>query len=62
MPDARAEHYRKQAEDCRLQAERSKQIDHKQSWLRLAAQWLHMAEEIDPTAKSEPQPQTKAKP
>jgi hypothetical protein len=54
MPAKRAEHYRKQAEDCRLQAERSSHIDHKESWLRLAAHWLHMAEEIDPTAKPDP--------
>ena len=46
---ARAEHYRKQAEDCLLQAERSKYEDHKAAWLKLAAQWLGMAEDAEKT-------------
>lgn len=56
MAQTRAAHYRQQAEQCRLEAERSKHGEHKEAWLKLAAQWLHMAEEIDPTTRSEPQP------
>jgi hypothetical protein len=47
MTNARADHYRRQANECRAQAERSRYIDHKESWLKLAVQWLHMAEEIE---------------
>src|SRR3954449_8971957 len=47
-----AEHYRKQAEDCLLQAEKSKHLDHKASWLKLSKQWLEMAEEADKTDRS----------
>jgi hypothetical protein len=56
MVNARTDHYRKQAEDCRLQAERSKHIDPKESWMKLAAQWLHMAEEVDPAIRQPTQP------
>jgi hypothetical protein len=45
MSNSRADHYRPQADYCRLQAERSKHIDHNESWMKLAAQWLQMAEE-----------------
>jgi hypothetical protein len=47
-----AEHYRKQAKDCLFEAEKSKHLDHKASWLKLSKQWLEMAEEADKTDRS----------
>ena len=47
MPHTRAAHYRQQAEECRLQAERTKGEDDKASWLKIAAQWQRMAEDAD---------------
>ena len=44
MTETDAERYRKQAEECRKLAERSaNQFDHK-SWLRLADDWIKLAE------------------
>lgn len=63
MANSRADHYRRQAEDCRLQAEKSKLDGDKASWLKLAAQWQRMAEEADPASSQQAQqPQAKAKP
>jgi hypothetical protein len=56
MANSRADRYRQQAEESRLQAERSKHMAHKEASLKLAAQWLHIAEEIHPTTRPEAQP------
>ena len=55
MTDTNAERYRKQAEECRKLAEMSaKQVDEK-SWLRLADDWIKLAEADEETrAKSLP--------
>jgi hypothetical protein len=36
--------FRKQAEECRKQAERSVNVLDKDAWLRLAADWIRLAE------------------
>jgi hypothetical protein len=48
----RADQYRREAAQCREQAERSKREEDKASWLKLAAQWQRMAEEADPSIRS----------
>ena len=55
MTDTNAERYRKQAEECRKLAEMSaNQVDEK-SWLRLADDWIKLAEADEETrAKSLP--------
>jgi hypothetical protein len=55
----RVYHYRKQAEECRLQAGKSKHHDHRESWLKLAAQWQRLAEEVERDGQQAHQPQTK---
>jgi hypothetical protein len=48
----RADQYRREAIQCREQAERSNREEDKASWLKLAAQWQGMAEEADPSIRS----------
>jgi hypothetical protein len=43
--------YRKNAEDCRQQAERSKLPGDRAAWLRLAEQWLKLAQDAEPNNK-----------
>ena len=40
--------YRKNTEDCRQQAERSKLPTDKAAWLKLAEQWQTLAEQTEP--------------
>jgi hypothetical protein len=56
------DHYREQAENCRLEAEKSKYDDHKISWLKLAAQWQRLAEEAGSRRQQAEQSQPKEKP
>jgi hypothetical protein len=48
MPLHRTAYYRQQAHECRMQAEKAKiGEDVKNAWLKLAAQWRDMADEVD---------------
>jgi hypothetical protein len=42
-----ADEYRKKADECREQAERSISPIDKSAWLRIAEQWLKLAQETD---------------
>jgi hypothetical protein len=44
VPKRRADHYLKQAEECRDQAARALRDADRASWLKLAAKWQLMAE------------------
>jgi hypothetical protein len=44
MTETDAERYRRQAEECRKLAERSANQFDKNSWLRLADDWIDLAE------------------
>jgi hypothetical protein len=47
MTETDADRFRKEAEECRRLAERSvSQID-KEAWLRLAADWIRLAENAE---------------
>jgi hypothetical protein len=59
MLHSRADHYRQQAEECRLQAARAKRDGDRESWLHLAAKWQRMAEDAAPVSQQAQQPQTK---
>ena len=61
IADARANEYRRRAEQCRLQAENARLEEHQESWLKLAAKWLQMAEETDATGQLAHQPQGKTR-
>jgi hypothetical protein len=39
-----ADEYRKQAADCREQSGRAPNQQHKENWLKIAAQWQNLAE------------------
>jgi hypothetical protein len=45
VPKRKADHYLKQAEECREQAARALRDADRQSWLKLALKWQLMAEE-----------------
>ncbi|MCK1744850.1 hypothetical protein IVA80_29565 [Bradyrhizobium sp. 139] len=40
-----AERFRAEAEECRLQAAEALKPEDKEAWLRLAADWIKLAEE-----------------
>jgi gluconate kinase len=44
VPKRKADHYLKQAEECREQAARALRDEDRASWLKLAAKWQRMAE------------------
>jgi gluconate kinase len=44
VPKRKADHYLKQAEECRDQAARALRDEDRESWLKLAAKWQRMAE------------------
>lgn len=59
--ETRARKFRREAEECRSQAERALSNDGKVRWLKIAAHWQYMAESIaDPVSQQAQQPQTKA--
>jgi hypothetical protein len=43
----RAEAYRNNADQCQRLAERSLRPEHRECWLKIAEQWLKMADEVD---------------
>ena len=47
MTDTDADRFRKEAEKCRKQAERSVSQLEKEYWLRLAADWIKLAENAE---------------
>ena len=54
--------YRKNAEDCRQQAEMSKSLTDKAAWLKLAEQWLKLAEQAEPRKNGATNPARTGKP
>jgi hypothetical protein len=48
----RAEEYRKQAEECRVQAALSLNEADKAAWLRMADEWLKLAASVDATTSN----------
>jgi hypothetical protein len=63
VPKRRVEHFLKQAEECRAQAERALREEDRESWLKLAAKWQSMADGTHQPAQQaqQPQPQPKRK-
>ena len=59
MPKRKADHYLKQAEECRDQAARALRDEDRESWLKLAAKWHRMAEGTHHPAQQAQQPQPK---
>jgi hypothetical protein len=47
MSEVEADRYRKQAEECRLQAEKAVSPLDKEAWLRVARDWIKLAQSID---------------
>jgi hypothetical protein len=47
MSDSDADRFRKQAEECRLQAEKAVSPLDKEAWLRVAAEWIKLAQSAD---------------
>ena len=43
-------YYRRQAEECREQADRSRRAEDKAAWLRIAGEWLKLAQGVDQPA------------
>jgi hypothetical protein len=43
----RADQFRQNVEECRLQAERAHNPIDKEAWLKIAEHWLQMAQEAD---------------
>jgi hypothetical protein len=49
MIETDADRFRKQAEECRQLAARAINEVDKQAWLRLAADWIKLAQEVEGT-------------
>jgi len=47
MPNNDADRFRKQAQECVEQAERSISPLDKETWLRVAAEWMKLAQSVD---------------
>jgi hypothetical protein len=47
MSNEDADRFRRQAEECRQQAERAKSPLNKEAWLRVAAEWIKLAQAAD---------------
>ena len=47
MSKTDAERFRKQADECRQQAEQAKNPNDKERWLALAGEWIKMAQEAE---------------
>jgi hypothetical protein len=56
VPKRKADHYLKEAEECREQAARALRDADRQSWLKLAAKWQLMAEGTHRPAQQAQQP------
>jgi gluconate kinase len=57
VPKRKADHYLKQAEECRDQAARALRDEDRENWLKLAAKWQLMAEGTHQPAQQAQQPQ-----
>ena len=57
MAKIRVDQYLQQAEECRLQAEKTKFEGDKAAWLKIAANRQRLAEEADPMGQQAQQPQ-----
>jgi gluconate kinase len=57
VPKRKADHYLKQAEECREQAARALRDEDRDNWLKLAAKWRCMADETHRPAQQAQQPQ-----
>jgi hypothetical protein len=58
VAESKAEGYRRMADECRVQAEKSARPEDKASWLSIAAQWQLLAESVDSKPSRNPQPKT----
>jgi hypothetical protein len=58
MPDSRADQCRQNAEECRRQANSSPKPNDKFTWLKMAADWLKLAETLDASEKKKRKPQS----
>jgi hypothetical protein len=47
MSDDDADRFRRQAQECVQQAERSISPLDKETWLRVAAEWMRLAQSVD---------------
>jgi hypothetical protein len=47
MAETDAERFRQEAEECRALAASAKKVPDKEAWLRLAADWIKLAETAD---------------
>jgi hypothetical protein len=47
MADTDAKQFRKEAEECRLLAEKATSPQDRDEWLRLAAEWTKLAQEAE---------------
>jgi len=47
MTEIDAERFRKEAEECRQQAEKTVDPIDKEAWLKLAADWMRLAQDAD---------------
>jgi hypothetical protein len=52
----RVDDYRRNAEECRQQAKKAHREEDKVAWLKMAGDWLRLAENFDPTAKQPEKP------
>jgi hypothetical protein len=57
VPKRKADHYLKQAEECREQAARALRDEDRDSWLKLAAKWQRMADGTHQPTQQAQQPQ-----
>jgi hypothetical protein len=48
MPESNSERFRREAEECRQMAARATNPNDKAAWLKLAADWLNLAERATP--------------
>jgi hypothetical protein len=47
MPETDAERFRAEAEECRQQAEKAINPLDKEAWLKLAAEWIRLAQDAE---------------
>ncbi|MCU1326774.1 MAG: hypothetical protein JWN34_2144 [Bryobacterales bacterium] len=54
MPDPKIDEYRRQAQHCIEQAQRSASLPDKESWLKMAGQWQELADILTRSGKKNP--------
>lgn len=57
----RAEEYRRNASDCRVQAHRAARSEDRASWLKIAAQWQDLAEAADTSGEVTRPPRSRSR-